>query len=181
MARGEKETPELVRAAEALEDELLGLETLSRSVRKIQLDSQKNIARAVKELNEALALPERIADGLRALAVAMQHMEARQQTAIESLAPRAEEIQARVTRLGEHMQAFGELGKAAGEITVMLQSNGERAAVIEHVEARLAEIDERARALFESARKDDFPEVAREADALKQRLGALRGKLLGKS
>src|SRR5262249_30372261 len=100
MAKGEKDVPELVRAAEALEGELVRLETLSRSVRKIHLDSEKSISRAAKELNEALTLPDRLAAGLRGLAAAMERMQARQQAALEPLAARATDIQQRIQRLG---------------------------------------------------------------------------------
>ena len=38
---------------------------------------------------------------------------------------------------------------------------------------------EGARGLFDSARADDFPEVAKEADSLRQRLQAVKRKLEG--
>src|SRR4051794_9951052 len=106
MAKGNQAVPELVRAAQALEDELVRLEDLSRSVRKIRLHSEKNLGRAAKELNEALALPERLAEGLRGLAGAMERMQQRQLAALEPLATCATEIQQRVQRLETHMAAF---------------------------------------------------------------------------
>lgn len=59
------------------------LEAIPRSIRKIRLNSEKNIAKAAKELNEALELPDRLAASL---------------------------------------QAFAALGKAAGEVTTLIQS-----------------------------------------------------------
>src|SRR5687767_1658014 len=108
----------------------------------------------------------------------MQELQRRQQAAIEPLAVRATGIQQRMQRLGAHMQAFAELGKAAGELTALLQSEQrESASALEQVEAQLAQITEGARTLFDQARADDFPDVARHADALKQRVAALRGRL----
>jgi hypothetical protein len=46
---------------------------------------------------------------------------------------------------------------------------------------RLQEIADAARALFEAARDDDFPEIAEQADVLKQRMTALRKRLATQS
>jgi hypothetical protein len=179
MSQKPKAVAEVVRAAEELESELVKLETLSRAARKNRLDSEKGIVRAARELSEALALPERLATGLRALAIAMQQMEARQQAALEPLAAYALEVQRRMKRLEEHMLAFGALGKAASEATQLLQQAGERADLVENAKVQLYGIADGARALIEAARADDFPDVAREADALKQRVNALCRKLDG--
>src|SRR4051812_22066496 len=100
---------ELSQAAVALEKELDALEALSRSVRKIRLDSEKNFARAAKELNEVMILPARLGSGLQALANAMATMQARQQAALEPLATFADQIQQRRLRFAEHMQSFAAL------------------------------------------------------------------------
>jgi hypothetical protein len=188
------DSPELVQAAQALENELVKLEELSRAVRKIRLHSDKSIARAAREMNEALAVPERIAEQLRTLAAAMERMQVRQQAALEPLAVTAASIQTRLQLLGEHMEAFAALGKAAGDVTALLQSvqsgessdaapatNGAAHPSFADVDARLTEITDGARTLHDRARADDFPDVAREADALKQRIGAVRARLKSKN
>jgi uncharacterized coiled-coil DUF342 family protein len=173
-----KDPPALLRAATSLETELQRLEALSRAARKIPLTTEKNIARAAKELQEALTLPERLAAGLQQLASAMATMQGRQQAALEPLATFASEIQQRHQRLLEHMQAFAALGSAAAEVTARIQGGeGERAAVLSDVDAQLGRLADNARALFDAARAEDFPELAREADALKQRAAALRRRL----
>jgi uncharacterized protein with von Willebrand factor type A (vWA) domain len=177
MSKSDKPVPEMVRAAEALEEEIVRLEAISRSSRKIRLNSDKNIARAAAELNEALTLPERLAERLRALATAMGNMQERQQAALEPLAAFAVEIQQRMQRLEGHMHSFATLGKAAGEINAQLAGGQADRAAVALAEARLQELSDAARALFEAARDDDFPEVAREADVLKQRMAALRKRL----
>lgn len=178
MPKPQKQTPEIVRAAQALEDELARLEALSRAVRKIRLDSDKNLSKAARQLNDAITMPERLGERLGALAAAMHEMQRRQQAALEPLAGRATEIQQRMQRLGEHMQSFAGLGESAGQLTALLQSEQrESPSALQQVEMQLAQIAEAARALFEQARADDFPDVARQADALKQRITALRGRL----
>ena len=168
----------LLQAATVLETELLQLESISRAARKIPLTSEKNIVRAAKELELALTLPERLAAGLQALAAAMAEMQTRQQAALEPLAAFATEIQRRHQLLGQHMQAFAALGAAAAEVTTRIQTNqGERSTVLSDVDAQLAQLFHDARALFEATQADDFPELTREADALKQRAASLRRRL----
>jgi len=172
-----KEPSALLRAASLLETELLQLESISRQARKIPLTTEKNIARAAKELEEALTLPERLAAGLSALAQAMATMQGRQQAALEPLAAFASEIRQRRERMLEHMRAFAALGTAAAELTARIQSGGERAATLADADEQLARIASDARALFELSHSEDFPELAKEADALKQRALALRRRL----
>ena len=182
MAKGNHVASELVNAAEALENELLELEALSKSVRKLRLSSEKTITRAAKELSEALALRDGLAGGLQALAAAMARMQTRQTAALEPLAAFASQLQERMLKLREHMDGFAALGKAAGEVSSLLQSEDqERSVVVAQADAQLTKIADGARALFDAAHADDFPEVAREADALKQRIAALRRRLEGKA
>lgn len=180
MAQEAGDPPDLVGAAQALEDALQKLEELSRSAVKIRLHNEKGISRAARELNEALQQPERLAGGLRLLGSAMARMQERQQAALEPLAARSAEIQERARRLGEHMQRLASLGAEAGELATVLKAVSDEASQSEtfgHVEARLTAITDAARSLAEQARVDDFPDVAREVDAFKQKMGALRGRL----
>ncbi|MBC8133622.1 MAG: hypothetical protein H7X95_11625 [Deltaproteobacteria bacterium] len=177
MARVEKRVSEIERAAEALEDEIVRLEGMSRSARKISLNTDRNLVRAATELNEALAVPERMAQRLQAVARAMTTMQERQQAALERLAAFAVDVQQRTQLFGEHMQNFGALGKAAGEVNAQLAASEGDHLALERADARLQEITEAARAVFEGARAADFPDIAREADVLKQRMAALRKRL----
>jgi hypothetical protein len=112
----------------------------------------------------------------------MADLQARQQAALEPLAAFANETQARMLRLGEHMQAFGGLGAIAGEVTALLQTgNGARSEVVAALDTQLTTIESGARALLDAARADDFPDVVREADSLRQRVAALRKKLDSKA
>jgi chromosome segregation ATPase len=182
MAKPKQEVAELVRAAEALESELLKLESLSRAARKIQLNSERNITRAAQELTSVASLQEAMGAGLQALAQAVAQMQARQQAALEPLAAFANEIQARMQRLSEHMQTYATLGAAAGEVTSLIQSSdGDHGAVLKDVTTLLDKIAEGARALFDIARADDFPDLLREADSLRQRVTTLRKRLGAKA
>lgn len=177
MAKPVKPVPEIVRAAEELESEMARLEAIAWAARKARLDSEKNIARAAGELKEAVEMPGRLAERLQALAAAMGHMQERQQAALEPLTVFAAEIQQRMLRLSHHTEAFVALGRTAGEVSATLAAGSADEAARAAAETRLQEISEGARVLFEAARDDDFPEIAREADVLKQRMASLRKRL----
>jgi chromosome segregation ATPase len=181
MGKDKKPPSEIVLAAEALEEELARTEALSRSVRRIRLDGEKNIDRAAGELAQVLALPDRLGERLNALSSAMAHLQERQQTALEPLATFAAHLQQRQELFAKHMQAFAALGNAAGQLNATLTKGAKDGASFAEAERRLQEIADGARALFEAARGDEFPDIAREADVLKQRMGALRKRLASKS
>jgi chromosome segregation ATPase len=178
MAKAKEIDAAIVGAARALEQEVAGLEALSRSAQKIRLTSEKNITRAATELQRVLELPERMNERLQGVAAAMTRMQERQQAALAPLAALAAEIQQRTQKLQGHMQTFGALGQAAGEVNAELAAHAGDTAALARAEARLQEISAAARDLFEAARADDFPDIAREADVLKQRMATL-GKRLG--
>jgi hypothetical protein len=186
------EPSELVSVAEAIDDHVRRLEELSTGNRKIELTTEKNIARAAQELQKALEHQQRLAEGLRDLGEVMVRLQARQQVALDALGARAAEIQQRMTRLSEHMQRFGELGVQAAEVSTMLQAlpslqpgaesgaTGKTAAeatVLLEVDERFTALVDGAKALAQLAHDEDFAEVARQADALKQKVQAMRGRL----
>jgi hypothetical protein len=177
MAKVQTPQSEIVRAAQALEDELALLETISASARKIKLTSDKHMKRAAAELAETLALPERLGQRLADVSTALNNMQARQQAALEPLAAFAVELQRRSERFAKHMEAFAALGQAAGAVNEELAGGANDAAARTRANAKVEQIVEAARALFEAARADDFPEIAREADVLKQKMAALRQRL----
>jgi len=177
MGKDKKPRSDLLIAAESLEDELDRAEVMSRSVRRIRLDSEQNLARAAEALRQLLALPERLGECLKVLSVAMANLQARQQAALEPLATFAQHLQARQDLLTKHMHAFAELGRAGGELGATLADAQDRDVALAEAGSRLQDIADRARALAEAARADDFPEVAEQADVLKQRITAARKRL----
>jgi hypothetical protein len=190
MAKTAEHSSDFLRCAEVVEKEVRRLEELSRAACRIKLGTEKGIARAARELQQALEQQERLAVELRRFAEAMVEMQARQQAALDPLGSRAHEIQSRMTRLMEHMQRFGALGTEASETANALRevttpteempgaSPGTRqAAALIGVDERFRTLLDEARSLAESAEQEEFPDIAREADALRQRLQSMRGRL----
>lgn len=193
MAKSAEHTSDFLRCAEAVEREVRRLEELSRAACRIKLGTEKSIGRAARELQQALEQQERLAVELRRFAEAMVEMQTRQQAALEPLSSRALEIQSRMTRLMEHMQRFGALGTEASETANALRevtapSEGavempgaspatRQAAALIGVDERFRTLLDEARSLADSAEQEEFPDIAREADALRQRLQSMRGRL----
>jgi hypothetical protein len=187
MAKVGDDSSELVRAAETIEADLARLEELSAAACKMKLHTEKSIVRAAQALSEALEQPAKLADGLKLFGEAMLHTQARQEAALGPLAARAVEIRDRGEKLAAHMQAFAALGVRANDATKLLQASGAESTnggspnvteeTFAEVDRLLSEIVEQGRTLSEAAKVDEMPEVARDADALKQRIQSIRGKL----
>jgi hypothetical protein len=186
MAKSADQGSELTRCAEVVERELRRLEELSRSARNIILSSEKNIARAARGLQQALEQQERLAGELRGLGEAMLGMQKRQEAAMLPLQARALELQSRMARHSEHMERFGGLGSKAKEVLdvlIEISSSGsdapgaQGAALLLDADERVRNLVEEIRAMTEAAKADEFPEIAREAHALQQRLQAARDRL----
>lgn len=179
---------ELVRAAQGIEQELQHLEELARSVRKMRLHTDKSIARAAKELEEALTQQETLAQALGAFGEAITQMQARQQAAVDTLRTRAIEIQERAVRMTEHMQSFANLGARTAEVARVLQDSSDQGdgepersvevvAKLVEAEKGLVALADEAKALATIAEAEDFSDIAREADAMKQRVQATQNRL----
>ncbi|HTV20969.1 MAG TPA: hypothetical protein VMG12_19925 [Polyangiaceae bacterium] len=186
MAKSPDQASELVRCAEVVERELRRLEELSRSARNVTLSSEKNLARAARGLEQALEQQERLANELRGLGQAMQGMQARQEAAMTSLQKRALELQARMARHSEHMERFAALGSKAKEVVAALVDisnvgadapGAQAASLLLDADQRIRDLVDEIRTMTEAAKADEFPEIAREAHSLEQRLTAARDRL----
>jgi len=186
MAKSADQASELVRCAEVVERELRRLEEASRSARNIKLSSEKNIGRAARGLEQAMAQQEQLAQELRALGQAMLAMQARQEAAMSPLEARARELQSRVERHSEHMQRFQALGMKAREAVAALREIAEPAtdghgaqgaSLLIDADEQVRGLVEEAKAMARAADADEFPDIAREAHALGQRVQAMRERL----
>jgi hypothetical protein len=180
MSKPTQRPSDLVQAAEAVENEVRRLEELSLAARRIKLNTDKSIVRAARELQQTMEQQERLAEQLRAFGAVLQGMQVRQQAALEPLNHRGVEIEERMKRLYEHMQRFGAIGVKASEVAKLLQElpgAAPVAAVLIEVDERLMALVNESKELAETTSAEDFTEITREADALRQRLHAMRGRL----
>ncbi len=172
--------PELVAAAQTIENDQRRLEELADGLGKTKLQSEKTIGRAARELQSALEQQEQLALSLRALGEAMGRMQERQQSAVAKLGARAVEIQTRRTRLSELMLRYAALGSRAAELLESMSTSLEaedKSAAVSGADAKLVVVVDEASALAKDAREEDFTELAHEADVLKQKFHAVRVQL----
>jgi hypothetical protein len=173
-------TSPLLQAAEALEGELRALEALVAKAQKEPLTSQKNFERAARTLGGVNELEERLRGALSRMVEAIGEAGQRQQGALQALALRAQELEARFASYRELLALRDGLNtdgaKVNDTIRGLLTSGGLGAAVPEAL-AELARVGETARRLFAQAKERDFHDLAREADSVQQQLQAMHRKL----
>lgn len=179
---------ELVAAATALDTELRRFEDLSQQIKKLPFNSEKNLERAAKALEEIATSDERLGEQVRALVEAVSHVRERQQTHATIVQERALELQARTEVYQTLLQHFGTLGQEAGSINALVQDIAaqgrstpeEKAKVIERLvtaQEKMALVADGAKALTDAATAKDFQDLARSADNLRQSLLAARNKI----
>lgn len=181
----------LADAAENLELALRRFEELTAGACKVRLNSEKNLARAARSINEAAASQESIA---RALGVLVKHInvaQTRQQTTSERVFARAKEVQERTREFEGLMKELIAVGEEAGAITSELQrlsehdngapENGKShlKPVLAAIEVRMAEAAARALDVERRAQQSELGDVVRHADSLRQQIEGARAKLAG--
>lgn len=182
---GEARAP-LTEAAAALEAELKRFEEMASQARKMPLDSEKNLARAARALQETANAQDRTADLVRALISAINHARDQQQKQAEALLARAEELKAQTENLEALLGRFKVLGADAREIQALVQLASQKGAekdlegalaTLDQARAKIDAIAESATELAGDAKAKGIFDVEREADSLRQQLLAARNKL----
>lgn len=182
---GEARAP-LTEAAAALEAELKRFEEMAAAARKMPLDSEKNLGRAARALQETADAQERTADLVRALVSAINQARDQQQAQAEALLARAEELKAQTENLEQLLARFKTLGADAREIQTLVQLASQKGAardlsgaleILNEARTKIDAIASSASDLAADAKSKGIHDVEREADSLRQQLLAARNKL----
>lgn len=173
---------ELVLAAEAVDLELERFESLVGESMRSGLDSQKGLERAAETLKAVVAADQRIAERVNALVTAVHHARSRREEKAQEVARRASEIEARGKVFAHLMDTYRGIGVSAGEVTQRLAAvagapPSEREAALARAREEVLELAGRARALVEEAHGENFADVGRSADQLRQQLHAALNKV----
>jgi len=191
MSKRERQDPtELVQAAEGVEEELRRFEALADTVLRTPLDSEKNLERASKALREVAESDERLVAQLQKLVAAVGGVRDRQQEHARGVNARAEQLQARTQAFQELLQGYAGLGRSASELNAVVQDIAARkqqattsednralAGSLEQLLERMALVAEEAQGLATSASEQDFTDISRQADSLRQQLLSARNKM----
>lgn len=190
MSKGEKggvERSILAQAAAGLELELRRFDELAQTVAKIPLDSQKNLERAAKTLNEVADSEERVNANVRALLDAIHGARERKDASALVIGTRASEIAARVQEFAQLIERLAALGTEASSInalvqelaTIVREANDKTSALarIEEVQTRLGKAVDDAQTLRDAAKDKEATEIAQQADSIRQQMSAARNRL----
>jgi uncharacterized protein YoxC len=191
MSKREKQEPtQLGMAAEGVEEELRRFEALADTVLRTPLDSEKNLERASKALREVAESDERLVAQLQKLVAAVGGIRDRQQEHARGVNARAEELQVRTQAFQGLLQRYAGLGRSASELNAVVQDIAARkqqattsednralAASLEQLLERMGQVADEAQGLASSASEQDFGDIARQADSLRQQLLSARNKM----
>ncbi|QRK07248.1 hypothetical protein JQX13_45610 [Archangium violaceum] len=186
--RQQSDSSELVNAAMAIEEELRKFEILAEEVRTGELRSQKHLERMGKLLNQVADCDERMVANMRSLLSVLNGWRDRQQVLAAEVNNRALELQERTKVYQSLMERFAALGQEAGLLSSHMQELASRTQKGEPVKAediisslqmvndRMSKVAESAGSLASDAEAQDFVDVARDAESLRQQLLSARNR-----
>jgi hypothetical protein len=188
--RDKSPSSELVAAAEALESQLTRFESLADQLRKSPLNSEKSLERASKLLRDVAEQDQVLNASVSALVAAVTAARDRQQTQAEAVNARAQELQQRAETFKSLLERYGALGQSAAELNQRMQEfaaqrsqaqtpeqNAELLGTLDALNERMVQVAEEAQSVTKLADEQDFSDVGRQADSLRQQLLSARNKL----
>jgi hypothetical protein len=190
MSKRDDDPSPLTHAVTALEAELQRFESLAEALRTAPLGTQKHLQRAGQVLSEVADADQRLQGLVQQLVAAISAARERQQHQAVLVQERALEVERRARIFQQMLQKQADLGEAAAELNrlfqgaatadVREQSPEERARTLEQLFAlgeQVGKLAEAAQVLTGIATEQEFVDVARGADGLRQQLLALHNKL----
>lgn len=175
----------LLAAARVLSEDLERFEKLSGELSRLVISSEKTLQRAARGLRECSEHETKLAESLHRFAAAMQGMQATQQRCVEQTGLAAERIrqrQAQRAQLQERLQSLiksaveiGELAVAIPEAAVPASADG--LGRLQEVQQRLELVIAEATEVAELARTDDWSDVERDTQGLRQQLLAAKNRI----
>lgn len=182
-------TSTLVEAARALEQEVVRYESSLAELARTDIVSEKTLQRAAKSLESCAQHQNELARLLTAFAAAMGEMKERQERCVAETNAGAERVKARFESRAALLARVGALGAMTGEIIGPMASasatDGAEPEGITDVLARLdgvtskaEEVIAEAEAVRQAAKAEEWQDVERDADALRQQLQAAKNKVL---
>jgi uncharacterized protein YukE len=186
-----KEGSPLVQAVRAFDDELERFARAATSACRRNLESKRELEKAVESVREAAEAEATMQQRAQELLQALKAAEADQQTRAEALRARTVEIQARFDAYEQFAGRYRKLGEDGAQLVEQAQKlrldtspgsvqpgKAEVLLGLSDLEKKVAELRETARLLAADAHTGKFEDIATEAHAVEQTLSALRNKLL---
>jgi chromosome segregation ATPase len=182
-----KALPSLVAAATALDDELRAFDEIARQAREQRMNSQKTLSRTAAILTESVNARVRIEEGVRRLVTEIGQAQQRQEASVQVLVEVAAELEQRTKDRDALLARFAGLGASAASVNTMAvdlatrrqagAGANELLELLRDIQGQMSSVSAEADALTEAAETDGWPEIARQADAVRQQVNAVKGKL----
>jgi hypothetical protein len=188
MSHGNPKTPSpLVLAAAALDDELRAYDALAEEGRHTPLNTEKGLERVLRVVRESTARNDSIQEKLRGLVAEIEEARLRQVGSLEALLEAARAVQARTEQREGLRQRFATLGESAAQVNTLANevsakreggaSDDEVLEGIGRMQNHMAGVVSEAEGLAALAAEQDWPDLARQADAVRQQVHAVKNKL----
>ncbi|HZU81666.1 MAG TPA: hypothetical protein VE987_02060 [Polyangiaceae bacterium] len=181
-------TSPLVAAAAAVDQELREYDELAREAKRLELDGEKALGRAARLLEDATSRQSRIQEKLRSLVAEIEQARTRQQQSLDALVEVSQWLAARADQFDTLMKRFSALGEAAmavnqltTDLSARRSSGAPEAELLDGLKAldeQMSAVVAHAEKLVDDAEEHRWPELARQADAVRQQVRAARGKLV---
>lgn len=168
---------ELINAAASLDTELVRFEEATVSFRKLSLNSQKNLERATKMLTDLADVEATLGQQVQVLVTAISQVRDRQMAQVELVRTKADEINTRTVAFQALLEQFKGLGVDAAGLNEKLTASAAAGAPLLDLHAEMGELAAKAQGLAEIAKGQDFEDLARQADGLRQQILSARSKL----
>jgi hypothetical protein len=180
-------TPPLVIAAAAVHDEVRSYAELAAEAKRLSLDSEKSLAKASRLLQEAAERHDEVQQKVQGLVGEIEQVRRSQEESLTALVDLAQRLEARAARFRELTERFGALGelaqgvnRLAGELSARKAGGApeqELLSGLRAIEAQVEQVVGAAGELARDAQKDEWPEISRQADAVRQQVHAAKNKL----
>ncbi len=170
---GKAKVSELITIATEVDKELERFEESTASFQKQGLNSEKNLEKARKALEELADGEQRVISRVQELVKLLGGVRDRQMAQVELIRARAEELKARVLVFHSLEEELKGLGTSASSLSEKLRAESD----LGDLDGEIGELAEKAKALAERASTEQFDDLARVADGLRQQILSVRQKL----
>lgn len=178
---GQEPCSELMTAAGELDAELRAFAELADAIKHEPLNSQKKMQRGAKMFQEVADADLRLMACVQRMVAALTQARQAQQSQIETVQAHAQAYEARAAILQQLLLDYGALGESARGLNVLLQelaampitdaaARDEQADKLANVVGLLDAVAIQAQRLAQHATAQNFHDIARLGDALRQQL-----------
>jgi hypothetical protein len=149
-----------------------------------------HLERASKLLREVAEQDQELNASVSALVAAVTKTRDRQQVQAESVNAHAQELQQRAEAFKVLLERYGALGQSAAELNQRMQDfatqrakaqsseqEAEVLGILDALNERMGQVADEAQAVTKLGEEQDFTDIGRQADSLRQQLLSARNKL----